>query len=188
MKKNGTKARIKKAMKLTDQTRRKVRVIGVEEYINRTTGEIEEMGVLKIEERDANFHKIWLKHIVTSLDIIGNQKIRFALWLIEHMNKENQVIMTLRQMQEQSGISLQTVQRTITALIDSGFLKRINQGAYCVNPDVIFKGGKSDRLNILLRYRDIEKKEKTKKETDEVESHYLPGLEPLEMSSVSYDA
>ena len=61
--------------------------------------------------------------------------------------------MTYRQISEKSGISLQTVTRTISALIDSDFLIRINQGAYQVNPDVIFKGSHNGRLNVLYQYR-----------------------------------
>ncbi|HDR8306450.1 TPA: replication/maintenance protein RepL, partial [Bacillus cereus] len=30
------------------------------------------MNVINVEERDANFHKLWLGHIIQSLDLIGN--------------------------------------------------------------------------------------------------------------------
>lgn len=133
-------------------TRKKVKVIGTENYIKQDTGEIKEMQVVSIEERDANFHKIWLEHIIHSMDIIGNQKIRLAFWLLDQMNSENQITMTLRQMAEKSGISLDTVRKTIKALIESNFLIRYNTGVYQINPDVIFKGGKNNRLNVLLEY------------------------------------
>ena len=141
------------------KTRKKVKVIGTETYIKQETGEITEMQVMSIEERDANFHKIWLEHIIHSMDIIGNQKIRFAFWLLDQMNSENQITMTYRQMSSKSGMSLDTVQRTIKALTNSGFLKRYNIGVYQVNPDMIFKGGKNTRLNILLEYNNIDKEE-----------------------------
>lgn len=136
-------------------TRKKLKIVGKETYINQMTGAIEEMQVMSIEERDANFHKIWLEHIIHSMDIIGNQKIRFAFWLIDHMNSENQITMTLRQMAQESKMSLETVSRTIKALTDSGFLKRYNMGVYQINPDVIFRGGKNSRMNILLQYNNI---------------------------------
>ena len=92
---------------------------------------------------------------INSLDLIGNQKVKLAFWIIENLNKENQLIMTYRQISEKSGISLDTVRRTITALIDSNFLVRINNGAYQVNPDVIFKGTRSGRLNVLYQYNQV---------------------------------
>jgi len=135
-------------------TRKKVKVLGTETYINQTSGELHTMQVISIEERDANFHKIWLEHVIHSMDIIGNQKIRFAFWLIEQTNKENQVLMTLRQMAEKSKISLDTVSKTVKALVDSNFLVRYNIGVYQINPDIIFKGGKADRMNVLLMYNE----------------------------------
>lgn len=140
-------------------TRKKVKVIGHQEYINRDTGEITDMQVVNIEERDANFHKLWLGHILQSIDLIGNQKTKLAFWILDNLNSENQLIMTQRKIAEKSGISYQTVSLTIKTLIESNFLIKINSGAYRVNPDVLFKGGKDNRLNVLLKYHN-EKNEK----------------------------
>lgn len=134
-------------------TRRKVKVIGQQQYIDPTTGELKDFQVINIEERDANFHKFWLFNIIQSLDLIGNQKTRFAFWLIEQMDDENKVCLTLRQMAEQSHISLETVRVTVKALIESDFLVRHNIGVYKVNPNCIFKGGKEDRIRVLLDYK-----------------------------------
>lgn len=134
-------------------TRKKVKVIGTENYIKQDTGEIKQMQVIDIEERDFNFHKVWLEHILNSIDLIGNQKTRLAFWIVNHLNRENQLIMTQRRIAELTNMSAQTVNSTLKALIQSEFLVKINSGAYQVNPDVIFKGGKTDRANILLSYR-----------------------------------
>ncbi len=133
-------------------TRKKVKVLGAETYVRQSTGEIEEIQVVKIEERDANFHKLWLGHILQSIDLIGNQKTKLAFWILDNLNSENQLVMTQRKMAEKTGMSTKTVCSTIKSLIDSDFLIRINGGAYRVNPDILFKGGKSDRLNVLLQY------------------------------------
>ena len=50
-------------------------------------------------------------------------------------------------------MSTKTVSTTIKALVESNFLNKINSGAYRVNPDVLFKGCKDNRLNVLLQYR-----------------------------------
>lgn len=134
-------------------TRKKVKIIGTETYINEKTGKIEEMNVVSIEERDANFHKIWLNHIIQSVELLGNQKIKLAFWLIEQLDRENKITLTYRQIAEKSSISYKTVQRTMETLITCNFLVKINSGAYRVNPDVLFKGGKTDRLNILFKYQ-----------------------------------
>lgn len=142
---------------MTKQTRKKVKVIGTQQYINAIDGTVEDFQVMRIEERDFNFHKIWLEHIINSLDLIGNQKTKLAFWIIEHLDKENKLTMTYRQIAEKSGISLDTVRVTMKSLMNSNFIERINQGAYRVNPDVIFKGGKTDRMNVLYQYQSIKK-------------------------------
>lgn len=135
-------------------TRKKVKVIGTETYIKQDTGEIKEMQVIDIEERDFNFHKVWLEHIIHSMDLIGNQKTRLAFWIIENLNKENQLVMTQRKIAEKTGISLETVRQTMKALMESDFIVKINSGAYCVNPDKIFKGGKTARMSVLINYHE----------------------------------
>ena len=147
-------------------TRKTVKVIGIETYINQNTGEIKEMQVINIEERDANFHKLWLTHVIQAMDIIGNQKIRFAFWILEQMNSENQIIMTFRKMSEKSGVSYQTVTRTIMALTECDFLVKIQSGVYQVNPDMIFKGGKGNRMNVMLSYMDTKAENRADSRTD----------------------
>lgn len=142
-------------------TRKKVKVIGTENYINQSTGEINEMQVIDIEERDANFHKLWLGHILNTMDLIGNQKTKLAFWILDNLNSENQLIMTQRKIAEKSKISYPTVSRTMKALIDSNFLVQINGGAYQVNPDVLFKGGKNARMNVLLKYHESKNDEES---------------------------
>jgi len=136
-------------------TRKKVKVIGTETYINQATGEITEMQVISIEERDVNFHKLWLSHILQTIDLIGNQKMRLAFWILDHLNAENMLVMSQRQIAEKTGISLKTVSLTIRALIQADFLIKINNSAYMVNPNILFKGGKNSRLNVLLKYKEF---------------------------------
>lgn len=140
-------------------TRKKVKVVGTETYIKQDTGELAEMQVISIEERDFNFHKVWLEHIIHSMDLIGNQKTRLAFWIIENLDKENQLVMTQRKIAEKTGISLETVRQTMKALMETDFLVKINSGAYRINPDKIFKGGRSDRMNVLLKYHESKHEE-----------------------------
>ena len=142
------------------RTTKKVKVIGHQQYINNETGEVEDFQVVSVEDRDFNFHKVWMGHIIQSLELIGNQKTRLAFWIIDNLDRENKLTMTYRQIVEKSGISYQTVSKTMQALIDSNFLQVINRGAYRVNPDVLFKGTKNNRLNVLYQYQETAKEKK----------------------------
>lgn len=152
-------------------TTKKVKVIGREQYINKQTGLLEDFEVVSVEDRDFNFHKVWLESIINSMDLLGNQKTRLAFWIIQHLNKENQLVMTQRQISEKSGISLKTVSVTMKALLDSNFLRKINGGAYCVNPDVLFKGTRNGRMNVLIQYNSLEQMQKAEEEKTSEPQH-----------------
>jgi len=138
-------------------TTKKTKVIGKETYINQQTGEIQEMNVIDITENtDANFHKIWLGHILAALDIIGSQKIKVLNYFLENMNKENLIVATQRKIADDTKTSIQTVSLTIKALKEANILVQVQSGVYRINPNVIFKGYNNSRMNILYRYN-IEK-------------------------------
>lgn len=144
-------------------TSKKQKFIGIQEYINPNTGEYVPMQVVSIADRDFNFHKVWLQHLVNSLDSISNQKLRLAFWIIENLNKENQLVMTQRQIAEKSKMSLSTVQRTMKELQEGepAFLVRINSGAYMVNPSIIWKGSHSSRMGVIFDYANTVKENNT---------------------------
>lgn len=144
---------------MAKQTSKKVKIVGHAQYINAKDGTVEDFQVMRVEDRDFNFHKVWLEHIINSLDLIGNQKTRLAFWIIDNLDKENKLTMTYRQISEKSGISLDTVRVTMKSLMESNFLERINQGAYRVNPDVVFKGTRQGRLNVLYQYNEVKQED-----------------------------
>lgn len=145
---------------------KKVRIIGEQSYINSDTGELVTMCVTTVEERDFNFSKVWMRSFLATLDLIGNAKTKVAYWIIDNIDRENQLTYTYRQIADAVGTSLDTVTKTMSALIDSNFLRRKNQGCYIINPDILFKGTRGSRLNMLTQYQAIgyKKAEITKEE------------------------
>lgn len=136
---------------------KKTKVLGTQEYINASTGELVAMQVTSVEERDFNFSKVWMRSFLTTLDLVGNAKTRVAYWIIDHIDRMNQLTYTYRQMAEETGMSLDTVTATMKALLEADFLRRKNQGCYIVNPNVIYKGTHNARLNVLTQYGDLER-------------------------------
>lgn len=140
-------------------TTKKVKVIGEQEYINAATGEMETFLVTDVEDRDFNFTKVWLKSFLGTLDLIGNAKTTVAYWIIDNITKDNLLPYTFRQIASSVGVSLDTVSKTMSVLLEANFLKRINAGCYMVNPDVIFRGQRNARLNALTTFHDTEERE-----------------------------
>lgn len=147
------------------RTTKKVKVVGQVEYLNTSTGELETMNVTTVEERDFNFTKVWLTDLMSKLGIISNSKTKFAYWFLDNLNRENMVTMTYRQLADKSGYSYKVVSQTMQALIGANFVVKVNSGCYMVNPDVLFKGAKNTRQNLLIQYNDTVKRNKDTEET-----------------------
>lgn len=150
----------KKSMKTT----KKQKFVGYKILVDPETGETYPMQMNVMEDRDFNFHKVWLQHLVNSLDSISNQKLRLAFWIIDHLDRENQLIMTQRAIADATNMSTKTVNTTLKALCEApegspAFLQRINSGAYRVNPEVIFKGSHSNRMGICYEYKETDTKQ-----------------------------
>lgn len=151
----------KKTNKGSQTTIKKTKVVGSQDYLDLSTGELVTMQVTSVEERDFNFSKVWMRSFLTTLDLVGNAKTKVAYWIIDHIDRMNQLTYTYRQMAEETGMSLDTVTATMKALLEADFLRRKNQGCYIVNPNVIYKGTHNARLNVLTQYGDLDKEKPT---------------------------
>ena len=145
----------KKPKKSAKSTSKKQVVVGKQDYVNPNTGEIETFNVINTYDTDFNFEKIWLSHILESLEVIGNQKIKVLNWLLANKNSENQIIATQRTIAEKSQVSYPVVNQTIKALLATNALKVTQTGVYMLNPEFMFKGHNSKRMNLLLRFNSI---------------------------------
>lgn len=151
------------------RTSKKQKIVGSKPLIDPETGELVPCQIISINDRDFSFHKVWLQHLVNSLDSISNQKLRLAFWIIDHLNSENQLTMTQRQIAEKSGMSLSTVMRTMAALQegDPAFLVKINLGVYTINPDVVWKGSHNNRMGVVFDYQTAVKAKKIEETSEE---------------------
>jgi len=134
-------------------TVKKTKIIGEREYVDHETGELKKFQVIDIKEKtDANFHKIWLSHILAAFDELGNQKLKVLTYLLENMNKENIIIGTQRVLADKIGVSNQTLSVTLKILREGDIIATPQSGVIRFNPSVIFKGYHSTRMNILYKY------------------------------------
>lgn len=167
-------------MKNTDKqkqiTFKKQKFVGSKVLVDIETGEEYPMQMNVIEDRDFNFHKVWLQNLIMSMDSIANQKLKLAFWIIDNLTQDNMLIMTQRKISELTGISLPTVSKTIKLLCypeeknTIPFLQKINSGAYRVNPNVLFKGSHNNRMGVCFQYikTDSENKEKENEDKEEI--------------------
>ena len=140
-------------------TKNKNVTVGAETlYRKNENGELEEVPCQVVEQKinkDSNFMKIWLGHIMAALDEVGNKKLKVVKFLLENMDKRtNLLVMTQREMADNIGVSSRTVNLTLKALEKANFLTA-KTGAYYINPNVIFRGGHEQRMNVLTTYHKV---------------------------------
>jgi DNA-binding Lrp family transcriptional regulator len=141
---------------MSQTTSKKTQIIGTETYINRSTGEIEDFNVIRIEDADFNFDKFWVSQLLTAIDEFGNQKIKLLLYLIQNRERSNNaIIKTVRELATETGISKDTISATLKILETHGIVKR-KTGVIFISPEVVFRGSHNNRRRILLEYRKAE--------------------------------
>ena len=147
------KKNIKTSTEKLPVTTKKQKFVGFDELYTKD-GEIVPVQVSQVEDRDFNFHKLWLQMFINGLDEIANKKMKLAFWIIDHLNKENQLIYTFRRMAEETGLSIETVIKTMKALQNGNppFLKKLQSGVYVVNPDILYKGSHQSRMGVIYQF------------------------------------
>jgi predicted transcriptional regulator len=135
-----------------DSNTKKTKVIGEEEYLNTRTGEVQTFNVVEIQDVDANFEKLWLGHILSAIDEIGNAKMKILNYILQNRERSNNsLIITIAELSQRTEISRATVVTTLQTLEKHGIIKR-RTGAVILNPDVVFKGRHKHRMNVLYKY------------------------------------
>lgn len=129
--------------------------IGSEEWINPRTGEIENLGVSRFQEKDVNFTKVWMRNFLIQVEEITTQKFKVATYIMENARDDNIFIGTVRAISKKTGISIDTVQRTIKILIKNNFMNRVQAGVYMINMDTMFKGSHGKRIRLLNEYTEL---------------------------------
>jgi hypothetical protein len=134
------------------------KIVEERRFIDAETGEEDSIPVISMEEKDCNFQKIFLGHILDAINSIGNQKIKVLMWMIENRDAENRIVGTHRSIAEVTGCAKQTVTSVIKSLMEHDVIRLVQQGVYQLNPDVIWKGSHGKRKRVLLDYGKSEEK------------------------------
>ncbi len=146
--------RQKKSVKVKKQY-----IVGTKKYLDTDTGEIVSAEVIvKNIEQDNNFFKVWLMDMLGILSIVGNKKIKVIEFILSNIRREdNTISMTHREVAKKTGVSLKSVTDTFKILQETNFLKRVRNGLYMINPDILVRGKTKKRINLLIQYNtDIE--------------------------------
>ncbi len=136
-------------------TSKKTKILGTQEYINKDTGEVVVCQVVEIEERDANFYKFWLGHVLSAIEELSNARMKLVFYIFKNVNPASNVLLkTVEEISKETKISEKTVIDTLKVLQKHDIIQR-RIGVIMLNPNVLFKGDTTKRRAVLTFYSDL---------------------------------
>lgn len=103
-----------------------------------------------------NFWKCYLMDFLSVLGIIDSKQLDIFIYIVENTNQANNIFLgTYKKISEDTGCSSRTIAKIMTKLQKNNFIKKIQNGAWLVNPNILMKGNDAKR-QILLTYYESE--------------------------------
>jgi len=129
------------------------------QQINPDTGEVigdvRCVDVLLKEIPRTGFAITYLASIVNMIESIGNKKMQVVKYVLQHMDSNNKLSETVREIAKGSGCSLQTVHETLTLLEDCGVIAR-KTGTVMLSPKLIHKGNAARERFLMTKFIEIQ--------------------------------
>ena len=126
-----------------------------------------------------NFWKVYLMDFLTVLGIIDSKQVDIFIYIVENTNQSNNIFLgTYEKIANDVGVSKPTIAKIMKKLQENKFVKRVQNGAWLVNPNILMKGNDSKR-QILLNYYDSEEPineiTMTRTKREPINEEQLPG-------------
>ena len=126
-------------------------------YIDADTGE--SIWVDNIAKRiygTKNFWKCYLMDFLAVLGILDSKQLDVFIFIVENTNQSNNTFLgTYKHISKSIGVSEPTIAKIMKKLQENNFVKKIQNGAWLVNPNILMKGNDHKR-QILLTYYESE--------------------------------
>ena len=103
-----------------------------------------------------NFWKCYLMDFLTVLGIIDSKQLDVFIFIVEHTNQSNNIFLgTYDHISKEVGVCRQTIAKIMKKLQENNFIKKVQNGAWLVNPNILMRGNDTKR-QILLSYYESE--------------------------------
>lgn len=123
------------------------------QYLDIETGEI--IHVDQIAKRvygTKQFWKVYLMDFLGVLGIIDNKQLDIFIYIAENTNQANNMFIgTYTKIAKDVGVSAPTIAKLMKKLQANSFIKKVQNGVWLVNPNILMKGNDTKR-QILLSY------------------------------------
>lgn len=140
-----------------DQTKTLVKT-QQQEYVNIATGETVTLdNIIKVSYGTKAFWKCYLFDFLTILGIFDSRQADVFVFICENTNQSNNMFIgTYDRISEEVHCSRVTVAKIMRKLQEHQFIKKVQNGVWMVNPNLLVKGNEHKR-QILLSYYQSDK-------------------------------
>lgn len=147
--------------------------------VDKDTGEIIQVDqITKRVYGTKRFWKVYLMDFLNILGIMDNKQLDVFIYIAENTNQANNLFIgSYRTIADDVKVSLSTVTRIMKKLQENDFIKKVQNGVYQVNPNIMMKGNDSKR-QILLSYYNDEKELNTTQSLNTSKNAQNDVLEP----------
>ena len=123
------------------------------ELMDTETGELMHVDqITKMVYGSKSFWKCYLMDFLTVLGIIDNKQVDIFIYIVENTNQSNNVFLgTYKKIADDVGCSSATIAKIMKKLQANNFIKKMQNGAWLVNPNILMRGNDKKR-QILLSY------------------------------------
>lgn len=135
------------------------------ELVDRNTGEVLEVEqTTRLVYGSKSFWKCYLKELVAVLRSLNSKQFNVFTYIIEHARpSDNLFIGTYDKIMKDTGCCRQTVAVSMKKLQENGFIKKVQNGVWIINPDVLMKGNANKYRMLRSSYKNGKLMEKEKK-------------------------
>ena len=135
-----------------------------------------------------NFWKMYLMDFLTVLGIIDSKQLDIFIYIVENTNQSNNIFIgTYDKISADVGVCRQTIAKIMRKLQDNKFIRKVQNGVWFVNPNILMKGNDQKR-QILLSYYESEEPineitfTRSKRQSIETDNEALKGQLSIDMS------
>lgn len=125
------------------------------ELVDVETGEkIEVDQITKRVYGTKNFWKCYMMDFLTILGILDSKQVDIFVYVAENTSPtSNLFIGTYKKIGEDVGVSQPTIAKLFKKLQEANFIKKVQNGVWFINPNILMKGNDTKR-QVLLSYYD----------------------------------
>ena len=113
--------------------------------------EVKKVDVIVKEIPRTGFAITYLSTIVQMIELVGNKKMQVVKYVLQHMDSNNKLSETVREISTGCNCSLQTVNDTLKILENAGIIAR-KTGTVMLSPKLIHKGNAQHERFLMTKF------------------------------------